>query len=176
MRPNALIALMVAAMPLLPAAPAAAQAGPTDTTTSPRPECQTAQLLFQRLVPRERQEGGLAPTGWALPPYPWVAGFLPYPYPYVPTGWRRPPSAPEAALARALRQLVEFACAPAVDTQLAQQYADLVNLLGYLQGDVADALEQPAREILASAESPRVRELAAAILAAIATLRRGGPP
>jgi hypothetical protein len=175
MRQRALIALAVAAALLLPAAPAAAQAMPTAAAASPRPECQTAQLLLQRLVPRERREGALAPGAWALPPYPWAAGFLPYPYPDVPIAWRRA-GAPEDALAQALRQLAAFACAPAVDATLAQQYADLVNLLGYLQGDVADALEQPAREILASAESPRVRELAAAILAAIATLRRGGPP
>jgi hypothetical protein len=51
-----------------------------------------------------------------------------------------------------------------------------VSLLGYLQGDVADALEAPAREILETSDAPRVRELAAAILAAIATLRRGGAP
>jgi hypothetical protein len=56
------------------------------------------------------------------------------------------------------------------------QYAQLISLLGYLQGDVADALEAPAREILAISDAPRVRELAAAILAAVATLRRGGGP
>ncbi len=79
-------------------------------------------------------------------------------------------------LAEALRQLAAYACGPAADTLLAGQYAELVSLLGYLQGDVADALERPTREILETTDAPRVRELAAAILAAIATLRRGGAP
>jgi hypothetical protein len=79
-------------------------------------------------------------------------------------------------LGSALRQLAEFACGRGTDTSLAGQYVELVSLLGYLQGDVADALERPTREILDLTDSPQVRELAAVILAAIATLRRGGPP
>ena len=114
------------------------------------------------------------PTGWTLPPGPWIAGLAPYPYPYVPTGWRALNRSAESL--QALRQLGAYACAQGGDANLQQQYSDLVSLLGYLQGDVADAIEQPAREILSSAESPRVRELAAAILAAVATLRRSGPP
>jgi hypothetical protein len=121
------------------------------------------------------------PTGWTLPPFAWIAGLVPYLYPNVPTGWRPLTPAvqeatPRARLARALRAFADYTCSPPADTVSADQYAQLVSLFGYLQGDVADALEAPAREILATSDAPRVRELAAAILAAVATLRRGGAP
>ena len=138
-------------------------------------DCAAAQRLVQQLGQRlPADQSTMVPTGWTLPPHPWIAGLRPYPYPYVPTGWR--PLGREAELSQALQQLGTYACAQSADPTLARQYAELVSLLGYLQGDVADAIEQPAREILASADSPRVRELAAAILAAAATLRRGGAP
>jgi hypothetical protein len=102
------------------------------------------------------------------PPLPLLAGSAVAPL--------QPRSQGRAELLQAVRQPSVYACAPQGDPTIAQQYAELVNLVGYLQGDVAEALEAPAREILASGESPQVRELAAAILAAVATLRRGGPP
>ena len=148
--------------------------GPVAAQTS-GDDCAAAQRLVQQLGQRlPSDQSAMVPTGWALPPYPWIAGLRPYPYPYVPTGWR--PLNRGDDLTQALQQLGAYACAQSADPTLARQYADLVNLLGYLQGDVADAIEQPAREILNSADSPRVRELAAAILAAAATLRRGGAP
>ena len=161
-----LVGLTVASV-LAASAPAAAQTAGDD--------CAAAQRLVQQLGQRlPADQSTMVPTGWTLPPYPWIAGLRPYPYPYIPTGWR--PLNREADLSQALQQLGAYACAQSADPALARQYADLVNLLGYLQGDVADAIEQPAREILNSADSPRVRELAAAILAAAATLRRGGAP
>ena len=161
---------LVAASVLAFPAPLAAQ--------EPRPECRTAQHLIQRLTPRDHESLVLAPTGWTLPPYPWTAGYRPYPYPYVPTGWHlvSRPTVPAGELAQALEQLGAYACAPAADPQLARQYAELVTLLGYLQGDVAGAIERPTREILAATDSPRVRELAGVILDAVSTLRRGGGP
>jgi hypothetical protein len=136
-------------------------------------------------------------SGWSPVPRPHpvvAAGWMlaPSPFPATPYGWGLLPSSswsltaggvagparsrPAGELAPALRQLAEVACGPETDTMLAGQYAELVSLLGYLQGDVADALERPTREILDLTDSPRVRELAAVILAAIATLRHGGPP
>ena len=166
------LALTILVGVLATPAPAAAQeAGP---------DCRAAQQLARRLTPRQTAGAMMVPTGWALPPYPWIAGLAPYPYPYVPTGWRlltaeERADTSQARLARTLRAFADYACSGAPDSAVAAQYAELVSLLGYLQGDVADALEQPAREILAASDSPRVRELAAAILAAAATLRRGGP-
>jgi len=164
---HVLLAGLVLATLMMAPAPAAAQTAAGD--------CQAAQQLVERVAQQlEARPTTWVPTGWTLPPGPWIAGLAPYPYPYVPTGWR--PLNRSAESLQALRQLGAYACVQGSDATLQQQYADLVSLLGYLQGDVADAIEQPAREILASAESPRVRELAAAILAAVATLRRGGPP
>jgi hypothetical protein len=161
-----LVGLALASIVVAPA-PAAAQTTGDD--------CATAQRLVQQLEQRlPADQSTMVPTGWTLPTHPWIAGLRPYPYPYVPTGWR--PLGRGTDLTQALQQLGAYACAQSADPALARQYADLVSLLGYLQGDVADAIEQPAREILTSAESPRVRELAAAILAAAATLRRGGAP
>ena len=154
-------------------------AAPTPTAAQePRSECRIAQQLIQQLTPRDRESLVLVPTGWTLPPYPWTAGYRPYPYPYVPTGWHlvSRPTVPAGELAQALEQLSAYACAPAGDPQLARQYAELVTLLGYLQGDVAGAIERPTREILAVTDSPRVRELAGVILDAVTTLRRGGGP
>ena len=111
----------------------------------------------------------MVPTGWTLPPYPWIAGLRPYPYPYIPTGWR--PLNSGTDLSQALQQLGAYACAQSADPTLARQYADLVNLLGYLQGDVADAIEQPAGDsqqrrlaarARASGRDPRRRRHAAA--------------
>ncbi len=162
-----LLAGIVLASLLYAPAPAAAQA--------PSADCQAAQQLVDRLTQQLQARPTVwVPTGWTLPPGPWIAGLAPYPYPYVPTGWR--PLNRGAEATQALQQLGAYACAPGNNADLQAQYDDLVNVLGYLQGDVADAIEQPAREILASADSPRVRELAAAILAAVATLRRGGAP
>lgn len=57
-----------------------------------------------------------------------------------------------------------------------EMIAELQSLLGYLQGDVADAL-QAGVDGARAARTQRQREDAyAAIGAAIATLRRGGPP
>jgi hypothetical protein len=142
-------------------------------------DCRAARQLVRQAAPRHSQSALMVPTGWALSPPPWIPGLAPYPYPWVPTGWsllrtEERPTAAQARLRRALRQFAEHACAGTTDTVAAAQYAELVSLLGYLQNDVADALEQPAREILAASDSARVRELAAAILAAVATLRRGG--
>ena len=144
-------------------------------------DCRAARQLVRACSASMSDSPRLVPTGWTLPPFPWVAGLAPYPYPYVPTGWRlltpaEQTDSPRARLARALRGFADYTCSPPSDTASADQYAQLVSLLGYLQGDVADALEAPAREILATSDAPRVRELAAAILAAVATLRRGGAP
>jgi hypothetical protein len=167
------LALVILAGALVVPQPAAAQQ--TD------PECRTARQLVRRLAPREPRGPLLVSTGWMLTPPPWIPGLAPYPYPYVPAGWRLVSAAevaatPEARLARALRSLAERACSGGSDAELAARYAEVVSVLGYLQGDVADALEQPAREILTASDSERVRELALAILAAVATLRRGGGP
>ena len=167
------LALLVVGSALAVPGSAAAQEGSAD--------CRAARQLA-RQVPTPRTPGPLLmPTGWALSPPPWFPGLVPYPYPWVPTGWAvvAPPEraeTPQVRLARALRGFADYTCAPPSDTARADQYAQLVSLLGYLQGDVADALEAPAREILATSDAPRVRELAAAILAAVATLRRGGAP
>lgn len=166
-----LAALVVAGVLAMPR-PAGAQESSAD--------CRAARQLAQRFPAPASDGPRLVPTGWALPPVPWVAGLAPYPYPYVPTSWRVATAADQAAtpqtrLARALRGFAAYTCSPPSDTVPADQYAQLVSLLGYLQGDVADALEAPARELLATSDAPRVRELAAAILAAVATLRRGGP-
>ncbi|HZS03069.1 MAG TPA: hypothetical protein VFE37_30440 [Chloroflexota bacterium] len=144
-------------------------------------DCRAARQLLQRFAASSSDAPRLVPTGWTLPPFPWIAGLAPYPYPYIPTGWRLLTPAEQAdtqraQLTRALRGFADYTCSPPSDTVTADQYAQLVSLLGYLQGDVADAIEAPAREILATSEAPRVRELAAAILAAVATLRRGGAP
>jgi hypothetical protein len=143
-------------------------------------DCRAARQLAQRFPASTSDSPRLVPTGWALPPVPWIAGLAPYPYPYVSTGWRvatadEQATTPRTRLAQALRGFADYTCSPPTDTASADQYAQLVSLLGYLQGDVADALEAPAREILTTSDAPRVRELAAAILAAVATLRRGGP-
>jgi hypothetical protein len=166
------LALTILAGVLATPPPAAAQeAGP---------DCRAAQQLARRLTPRQAVGPAMVPTGWTLPPFPWIAGMAPYPYPYVPTGWRvlsaeERADTPQARLARTLRAFADYACSGAPDSAVAARYAELVSLLGYLQGDVADALEQPALEILTASDSPRVRELALAIIAAAATLRRGGP-
>jgi hypothetical protein len=170
---RSLLAALVVAGVLATPRPAAAQESSAD--------CRAARQLVQRFPEPQAAGPRLVPTGWSLPPFPWVAGLAPYPYPYVPTGWRLVTLAEQAdtsqtRLARALRDFADYACSPPSDTALADQYQQLVSLLGYLQGDVADALEAPAREILSTSDAPRVRELAAAILAAVATLRRGGAP
>lgn len=144
-------------------------------------DCRAARQLVRQFPGPPAPGSMLMSTGWALSPPPWIPGLLPYPYPWVPTGWVQvnPPEqrdTPQVRLARALRGFADYTCSPPSDTARADQYAQLVSLLGYLQGDVADALEAPAREILANSDAPRVRELAAAILAAVATLRRGGAP
>ena len=143
------------------------------------PDCRAAQQLARQMAPHPSHGTLAVPTGWALLPPPWIPGLAPYPYPWIPTGWtllqaEDRPTAAQARLRRALEQFAEHTCSGTTDTVASAQYAELVSLLGYLQGDVADALEQPAREILAASDSPRVRELAVAILAAVATLRRGG--
>lgn len=121
--------------------------------------------------------GALPAVGWLQPP-PIALAPPPPLLAAAPTG-RAPAGAASGTrsdLAGMARQLAAVVCGASADSALAAQYADLVSLLGYLQGDVADALEGPAREILASGDSERVRELAAVLLAAIATLRRGGAP
>lgn len=168
-----LLALLVVASAL--AVPGAAAAQETSA------DCRAARQFVRRFPAPAAPGPMLVSTGWALSPPPWVPGLLPYPYPWVPIGWVvvTPPEradTPQARLAGALRGFADYACFPPSDTARADQYAQLVSLLGYLQGDVADALEAPAREILATSDAPRVRELAAAILAAVATLRRGGGP
>jgi hypothetical protein len=167
------LALLVVASALALPASAAAQEASAD--------CRAARQLVRQFPVPPAPGPLLVPTGWALSPPPWFPGLLPYPYPWVPTGWLVVPpperaDTPQARLARAQRGFADYTCAPPSDTARADQYAQLVSLLGYLQGDVADALEAPAREILANSDAPRVRELAAAILAAVATLRRGGGP
>ncbi len=144
-------------------------------------DCRAARQLVRQFPAPRAPRARLEATGWWLLPPPWIPGLAPYPYPWVPTGWRwvkpaEQADTPQTRLAQALRHFADYACSPPTDTALADQYAQLVSLLGYLQGDVADALEAPAREILETSDAPRVRELAAAILAAIATLRRGGAP
>src|SRR5205085_138310 len=62
---------------LVAPAPAAAQ-----TTVD---DCAAAQRLVQQLNQRlPADQSTMVPTGWTLPPYPWIAGLRPYPYPYVP--------------------------------------------------------------------------------------------
>jgi hypothetical protein len=168
-----MLALFVLAGALAVPGSAAAQEASAD--------CRAARQLVRQFPAPPTPGPLMVPTGWALSPPPWFPGLLPYPYPWVPVGWREvaPPQrtdTPHVRLARALRGFADYTCAPPSDTARADQYAQLVSLLGYLQGDVADALEAPAREILADSDAPRVRELAAAILAAVATLRRGGAP
>jgi hypothetical protein len=167
------LALLVVASALAVPGSAAAQENSAD--------CRAARQLVRQFPAPQTPSSVFMPTGWALSPPPWFPGLLPYPYPWVPIGWRevalpRQEDSRQARLARALRGFADYTCSPPSDTARADQYAQLVSLLGYLQGDVADALEGPAREILASSDAPRVRELAAAILAAVATLRRGGAP
>src|SRR5258705_12163218 len=77
-----LVGLTVATILMAPA-PAAAQ--------TPGDDCAAAQRLVQQLGQRlPADQSAMVPTGWTLPPYPWIAGLRPYPYPYLPTGWRPP--------------------------------------------------------------------------------------
>jgi hypothetical protein len=144
-------------------------------------DCRAARQLVRGFPAPRTDRPRLVITSWMLGPPPWIPGLAPYPYPWVPASWEvvtpeEQATSPRARLARALRGFADYACSPPSDTASADQYAQLVSLLGYLQGDVADALEGPARDILTISDAPRVRELAAAILAAVATLRRGGAP
>src|SRR5205085_1744786 len=111
----------------------------------------------------------------ALIPGPWIPGIRP---PYVPTRWRwvtdaELASTPQARLSQALRRLADAACQPSGDPTLAAQYADLVSLLGYLQGDVADALEAPARRPIGGYAGVRRGAAARGCGAACGAVQRG---
>jgi hypothetical protein len=44
-------------------------------------DCRAARQLAQRFPASTSDSPRLVPTGWALPPVPWIAGLAPYPYP-----------------------------------------------------------------------------------------------
>src|SRR5262245_54133228 len=140
MRPRIGLALLVLVGTL--ATPSAVSAQETSS------DCRAARQLVRQFPAPPAQPQRLVATGWALSPPPWIPGLAPYPYPWGPTGWQwvkpaAPADTPQTRLARALGHFADYACSPPTDTALADQYAQLVSLLGYLQGDVADALEAP---------------------------------